>query len=99
MLERSRPMRKQYHVILTPQDRADLQALVAAGTAPSRMLTHARILLKADSGPEGPAWTDEAIVDALDVGFSTVARVSHRFVCGGLGLAFYSHQRLLLPLP
>jgi Homeodomain-like domain len=92
-------MRKQYHVILTPQERADLQALVAAGIAPSRMLTHARILLKADSGPEGPAWTDEAIVDALDVGCSTVARVRQRFVRGGLGLALERQPPLQPPVP
>ena len=31
------------------------------------MLTHARILLKADQGEGGPAWTDAAIAGALEV--------------------------------
>jgi transposase len=57
-----------------------LTALITAGTAPVRTVTHARILLKADQAPGGPAWTDEAIRDALDVGLSTIARVRERFV-------------------
>ena len=57
-----------------------LTALISPGTGPARAWTHARILLKADQAAGGPAWTDEAIRAALDVGLSTIARVRERFV-------------------
>jgi transposase len=41
---------------------------------------HARILLKADEGPGGPAWSDDQIVEAFDVSRSTVERVRTRCV-------------------
>ena len=73
-------MAKKYRVTLTPDERTMLSTLINAGAAPARTLTHARILLKADQAEGGPAWTDEAIRDALDVGLSTIARVRERFV-------------------
>ncbi len=73
-------MTKKYHVTLTEDERTMLTTLITSGTAPARTLTHARILLKADQAAGGPAWTDEAIHDALDVGLSTIARVRERFV-------------------
>jgi transposase len=80
-------MSEKYLVTLTDSDRAALRRRISAGSEPARALTHARILLKADSGPEGPAWTDDAIAMALDVGSSTVARVRKRFVQEGLAAA------------
>jgi transposase len=50
-------------------------------------LLHARILLKADRRPEAPAWSDEAIREALEVHATTVARVRQRFVEEGLEAA------------
>ncbi len=47
-------------------------------------MTRARILLKADCSPLGPAWSDEQISDALDLGAITVHRVRRSFVEGGL---------------
>jgi hypothetical protein len=77
-------MRQKIHrVFLTNDDRAALSRLVSSGTAPARQITHARILLKADEAPDGPAWTDAAITDALDVDRSTVARVRGRFAQEG----------------
>lgn len=73
-------MRKTYIVTLTEEERRRLTKLVASGKAPARKLTRARVLLKADSGPWGPGWTDRAICEALDVGMATVARVRQRFV-------------------
>jgi hypothetical protein len=74
---------KLYRVLLTNDDRAVLYRLTAGGTAPVRQLTHARILLKADEGPDGPAWKDAAIADALEVDRSTVERVRRRFAREG----------------
>jgi len=77
-------MRQKIHrVFLTDDDRTVLYRLVSGGTAPARQLSHARILLKADEGPDGPAWQDTAIADALEIDRSTVARVRRLFVLDG----------------
>jgi transposase len=68
-------------------ERTHLTDLISAGTAPARKLHHARILLKADEGPEGPAWTDQRIVDALDVSQPTISRVRKQYVEEGLEAA------------
>jgi transposase len=76
-------MKKKYPVVLTPAQRDDLFALIGAGTAPARKLLHARILLKADQSPDGPAWADERIAEAVEVSQPTVARVRRRFAEDG----------------
>jgi transposase len=78
---------KKYIVRLTPEEQAHLSQLIRSGKAAVRALLHARILLKADSGPETPAWSDEAISEALEVHVTTVARVRQRFVEEGLEAA------------
>ncbi len=83
---------KKYHVTLTDAERRMLHELLSAGKAPARTLTHARILLKADESGESPAWSDEAIRQALEVGLSTVARVRERFVEEGLEAALERHK-------
>jgi len=80
-------MLKPYRVHLTDDDRRALQALVTAGTAPARKLTHARVLLKSDAGPSGPAWIDTRIAEALEISTRSVARVRKRCVVEGLGAA------------
>ena len=82
-------MTKKYRITLTEDERTMLTTLIRSGTAPARTLTHARILLKADQAAGGPAWTDEAIRDALDVGLSTIARVRERFVEQSLEAALH----------
>ncbi len=74
---------KRYHVVLTDADRAMLHGLIASGTAPARTLIHARSLLKADESPDGPAWGDTRIAEALEIDPSTVGRVRRRFVREG----------------
>jgi hypothetical protein len=73
-----------YRIALTEEQRAELRGLVGAVPAPTRMLTRARILLKADHGEGGPGWSDAAIVGALDANPSTVLRVRRQFVEQGL---------------
>jgi hypothetical protein len=78
-------MRKtKYAVVLSEADRARLRTLVGSGVAPARTLAHARILLKANQGEGGPAWTDAAIAGAVEVHPATVARVRRAFVEDGL---------------
>ncbi len=80
-------MPKRYRVMLTPTERDHLKRLRAAGTESARKLTHARILLKADQGPEGPGWVDEAIADAVEVSQPTISRVRKQSVEQGLEAA------------
>jgi hypothetical protein len=79
--------KKTFQVQLSLAERARLQALVTNGSATAHSHIHARILLKADQGPDGPAWTDAMISTALDVGMSTVARVRQTAVQEGLDTA------------
>jgi hypothetical protein len=91
-------MYKLYRVQLSPEQRQQLKALIASGTASSSANCHARILLKADAGPGGPRWTDEQIADALEVSTRTVLRVRQTFVQAGLGRAL-SRQKRQSPYP
>jgi transposase len=84
---------KKYKVTLTDEERNSLQALIAAGKAAAKKLTHARILLKADAAPGGPGWTDARIADALDVNVTTVERLRERFVEQGLDAALVRKQQ------
>ncbi len=85
-------MYKRYVVELSPEQRERCSELIRSGAAPARTLTHARVLLKTDSGAEGPGWTDAAIAQALEIGTLTVAKVRRRFVTEGLEAAL-SHYR------
>jgi hypothetical protein len=77
----------KYAVILTAAERAQLRTLLGHGTALARRLTHARILLKADQGDGGPAWSDVAIAGAVEVHPATVGRIRRTFVEHGLDAA------------
>ena len=80
-------MKKRYAVVLTAFERDRLKGLLAAGMASARKLTHARILLKADQGSEGPGWVDEMIAEAVEVSQPTVSRVRKQYVEQGLEAA------------
>jgi hypothetical protein len=78
-------MRKEYVIQLSQEQRQQLHQLISAGTAPARTLARARILLKADEGPEGPGWKDPKIAEALD--HATVERTRRRCVLEGMEAA------------
>ena len=77
-------MNKKFIVRLSVEERSQLEAIVAKGKAAARKLTRARILLKADYSSLGPAWSDQEISAALDLGALAVHRVRRSFVEGGL---------------
>jgi Homeodomain-like domain len=81
--------KKQFLVQLTTTEREHLRELIGSGTAPARTLTPARILLKADVGPAGPAWSDDVIAAALEVSRPTVERVRKRCATQGLEVALH----------
>ncbi len=75
----------KYRVTLMVEERAALEQLVSTGKAAARKLTHARILLLADThGDNSP---DEDIVEALGASPSTIARVRQHFVTQSLQAA------------
>ncbi len=80
-------MKKKYIVTLMDEERRMLQEMLSRGKAAARKLTHARILLKADAAAGGPAWEDQSIAEALEVGRATVERVRKEFVEEGLEAA------------
>lgn len=73
-------MPKKNRVALSQAQRKELTELIRAGTSPSRKLTRARILLKADENAAD--WTDRQIAEALDVAIRTVEDVRKRFADG-----------------
>jgi hypothetical protein len=84
-------MNKKFIVRLSVEERGQLESLVAKGKAAARKLTRARILLKADCSSLGPAWSDQQISDALDLGAITVHRIRRAFVEGSLDGALRGH--------
>jgi hypothetical protein len=93
-------MNKKYRVTLTSEERARCEALITAGKAAAQLQTHARILLKADQGPDGPAWPDARISEALEVSVATSERVRRTLVLEGLDAALQrqpvAHRRACL---
>ena len=95
-------MNKKYIVRLTEGERTALGQWVSKGKVAARKRTHAQVLLKADAGEHGAAWTDQRIVEAFDLGANTVQSIRKRFVEEGLDAAIerkkqcrLSRQRVL----
>ena len=82
-------MRPQALIKLSSNERTRLKQLLASGKNSARVLTRARILLKADAGPEGPACRDEQIREALEVSRTTIHHLRKRFAAEGLERALY----------
>jgi Homeodomain-like domain len=76
----------KYRVTLDAGERATLERLVAVGKGAARRLTHARILLLADTA-SGQARSDADIVGALGASVRTVERVRQRLVTEGFQAA------------
>jgi transposase len=72
-------MVKLYRVHLSDDDRTRLEQVISRGKTSARVITRARILLKAAEDR-----TDEEIVEAVGSSVPTVARVRRRFVEGGV---------------
>ncbi len=81
-----------YVVRLSAEERATLTALTRSGRTAARTLTHAAILLRADTAPDGLAWDDAQISAGLAVSLSTILRVRRAFVTDGLDAALERRQ-------
>jgi len=72
---------EKYIVKLSAEERENLLALLKKGKSKSRMLTHARVLLAADtSGSSKQYKSDEQISKELLIDQKTVKRIRKRFV-------------------
>lgn len=76
--------RKQYIVTLSNAERQHLETLSQTGKTAAYVITHARILLKADTAQPDGSWCDADISAALDIGTATVERLRQQFVEEGL---------------
>ena len=59
------PAVKKYIVMLAPEERDRLNAVIQKSKAAARQMLKARILLKADASEAGDAWSDSQIAAAL----------------------------------
>ena len=71
---------KKYVVKLSAEERDRLDGAIRSGKHPAQRLMKARILLKADAGEAGEAWSDSRIAEALDTSLATIARTRQQLV-------------------
>jgi transposase len=82
-------MRKQYHVQLTPEQRAEATAILARGTVAALTARHARILLEADEAVRRRVRGDRQVAERCGVSPRTVARVRERLATDGFAVALH----------
>jgi hypothetical protein len=78
---------KKYVVRLSAEEREQLSEFVRSGKRSARLLTKARILLKADVSEAGEGWSDGKIAEALDTSVANVERTRRQLVEVGLEAA------------
>jgi len=78
---------KLYKVTLTLEERDFLSNVASKGQGAAQKITHARILLKADQGENGPGWEDQLISKTLDVSVTMIERIRKTFIEQGLDAA------------
>lgn len=89
-------MPKRYLVKLDMDERKELSQLVKKEKTAANKRTHAQVLLLADCGRQGPAWTDEAVAEACQVTVRTVENIRKRLVLEGLEAALNRKRQVRL---
>lgn len=88
-------MRHAQPIVLSTDDRQQLEQCVHRGKANVRTITRARVLLKSADG-----WSIAAITAALEVSPATVSNVRHHYQVGGLERVLHDkvqeHRRSVL---
>jgi hypothetical protein len=84
---------KKYIVELTSEECSGLKNIIKAERMAEHKRRHARILLKADQGPQGPAWKDADIANAFDCTIKSVERLRKRLFEHGLDAAMEHGNR------
>ena len=78
---------KKYVVRLNAEEREKLAAFVSSGKRSARLLTKARILMKADASDAGEGWSDSRIAEALDTSVANIERTRRQLVEEGFEAA------------
>jgi transposase len=86
-------MPKIYHVRLSLDERADLEALVARRSANAEPVKRALMLLALDETGDAPPLLDTEVADRYRVTTRTVERLRRRLVEHGLDLALHGVPR------
>lgn len=89
---------KRYIVRLSAQERQRLEEMINKGKASARLLTRARILLKADVSEQGDGWSDSKIMEALDAGATLVYEVRRQLVEEGFEAVLRRKKRARPPV-
>lgn len=75
---------KKNSIELTQEQRAQLEEVISKGSAKARKIQHAQVLLKIDSGKNGPNWSDQQVKEAFNVSPTTIWRIRQRFLERGM---------------
>jgi transposase len=86
-------MIKRYRVMLSREERIELEALTKKNQTGAKKFIHARILLLCDCGVDGPAWPSERISQALGVTPRTIEHTKRRLLEGGMDAALDRKKR------
>lgn len=90
-------MPKQHVIVLSPEERARLRALLRRDATTALQQRRARILLASDGGADLVSPTDVAVASAVGVDARTVARVRAAFARDGLERALHGRPRVFPP--
>lgn len=86
-------MRKQHHIRLTPEQRAEAQAVLDRGRHAALTTRRARILLEAEDRPGRRVRADRQVAERCAVSARTVARVRAGFAADGFAVALHGRPR------
>ena len=86
-------MAKRYRIMLSREERNELEALTKKNQTGAKKFIHARILLLCDCGMDGPGWPIERIAQALGVTSRTIEHTKRRLVEGGMDAALDRKKR------
>jgi transposase len=86
-------MAKRYRIMLSRDERIELESLTKKNQTGAKKFIHARILLLCDCGMDGPGWPSERIAQALGVTPRTIEHVKRRLLEGGMDTALDRKKR------
>jgi transposase len=77
-------MKKKHIIKLSEEERTYLAEKITSGVGAARSLRRANIMLKADQGEHGPAWSDGKISEAFEIGKSSIYKIRKQYHERGL---------------
>lgn len=87
-------------VLLTSNQREKLEKISRNGSAPTKKILHAQVLLMCDEGTQAlRKWTDEEISSALNIHRNSVGRIRKRFLAQGIEPSLNRRDRITPPNP